>query len=231
LGVVNAVDFRKNGIMDRVTHHDDEYSGNRENSFKENIRKMRYEIEASGKRIIMLTSTEPDQGKTTLTQALAYSLSLGKKRVLIIDTNFNNNDLTKAIDATPVLEQFSLNGKPFNVEDAKGFITKSTVDGVDIIGCQGGDYTPSEILPKNHLLNYLDNLKQEYDFIFLEGAPLNDFTDSKELIRYVEGVIGVFAAHIALKATDKESIKFLKQNKEKFLGAILNKVEKRNLNG
>lgn len=231
LGIVNAVDFRKNGIMDRVTHHDEEYSGNRENSFKENIRKMRYEIEASGKKIIMLTSTEPSQGKTTLTQALAYSLSLGKKRVLIIDTNFNNNDLTTAINASPVLEQFSLNGKPFNIEDARSFITQSAVNGVDIIGCQGGDYTPSEILPKNHLLNYLDNLKQEYDFIFLEGAPLNDFTDSKELIRYVEGVIAIFSAQVSLTATDKESIRFLKQNKEKFIGAILNKVEKRNLNG
>jgi succinoglycan biosynthesis transport protein ExoP len=231
LGVVNAVDFRKNDIMDRVTHHDEEYSGNRENSFKENIRKMRYEIDASGRKIIMLTSTEPNQGKTTLTQALAYSLSLGKKKVLIIDTNFNNNDLTRAINATPVLEQFSLNGKPFSFEDAQGYITQSSVDGVDIIGCHGGDYTPSEILPKNHLLNYLDNLKQQYDFIFLEGAPLNDFTDSKELIKYAEGVIAVFSADISLKATDKESIKFLKQHKEKFLGAILNKVVKRNLNG
>lgn len=231
LGVVNAVDFKKNDILDRVMHHDEEYSGNRENSFKENIRKMRYEIESSGKRIIMLTSTNAEQGKTTLTQALAYSLSLGKKKVLIIDTNFNNNDLTKAVNATPVLEQFSLNGKPFSFEDAQGFITQSTVDGVDIIGCHGGDYTPSEILPKNHLLNYLDNLKKEYDFIFMEGAPLNDYTDSKELIRYAEGVIAVFSANISLKATDKESIKFLKQHKEKFLGAILNKVMSRNLNG
>jgi Uncharacterized protein involved in exopolysaccharide biosynthesis len=230
LGVVNTVNFTKSGILDRVTHHEEEYKGNRENSFKENIRKMRYEIEASGKRIFLLTSTEANQGKTTLTQALAYSLSLGKKSVLIIDTNFNNNDLTRAIEAQPVLEQFSLNGKPFNFDDLQNYITKTPVPDVDIIGCQGGDYTPSEILPKNHLLNYLDVLKQKYDFIFMEGAPLNDFTDTKELIRYVEGVIAIFAADISLTATDRESIAFLKQNKEKFLGAVLNKVEARNLN-
>jgi polysaccharide biosynthesis transport protein len=229
LGVVNAVNFGKTGILDRVTHHEEEYKGNRENSFKENIRKMRYEIEASGKKIFLLTSTMSNQGKTTLTQALAYSLSLGKKSVLIIDTNFNNNDLTRAIEAQPVLEQFSLNGKPFNFEDLQSYVTKTAVEDVDIIGCQGGDYTPSEILPKNHLLNYLDILKQKYDFIFMEGAPLNDFTDTKELIRYVEGVIAIFSADISLTATDKESIAFLKQNKEKFLGAILNKVESRNL--
>ncbi len=228
LGSVNFI--KMNGDILGTVNHSNDNDTNRENTFRELLRKLRYEIENSGKKIVLFTSTESGQGKTTLIQALAYSLSLGKKSVLIIDTNFCNNDLSKSFSAKPMLEKFSVNGKPFDIEDIKELITKSEVEGVDMIGCGEGDYTPSEILPKNHLLNHLHELLKVYDFIFLEGAPLNDYTDTKELINYSEGVVAVFSSESSLSPSDKESIKFLRENKEKFIGAILNKVPEENLN-
>ncbi|MGN6533115.1 MAG: exopolysaccharide transport family protein [Ginsengibacter sp.] len=231
LPLLGSVNFIKlNGDILGTVNHSNENDTNRENTFRELLRKLRFEIENSGKKIFLFTSTESGQGKTTLIQALAYSLSLGKKRVLIIDTNFCNNDLTKSFSAKPMLEKFSINGKPFEIKDINGLITKSVVDGVDMIGCSEGDYTPSEILPKNHLLNHLPEILKVYDFIFLEGAPLNNYTDTKELIHYSDAVVAVFSSESILSASDKESIKFLRQNKEKFLGAILNKVPEENLN-
>ena len=227
LGVVNNVKFADANILTRVTNFEGE-ENQRENMFRELLRKLRYEIESSGKQLFLFTSTEPQQGKTSLIQALAYSLSLGKKRVLIIDTNFCNNDLTVAINANPLLEEFQLNGKPFNTEDFKKYVTTTQIPGVDIIGCKGGDYTPSEILPKNHLLNYLGNLREDYDFIFMEGAPLNGFTDTKELMVYAEKVIIIFSAQSVVTPADRESIQFLKDS-EKFFGAILNKTEDGNI--
>src|SRR6202012_3608728 len=78
---------------------------NRQNVFRESIRKLRYEVERSGKRIFLFASTKKGEGKTTLIQMLAFSLSLNKKKVLIIDTNFSNNDLTVQLDAEPILEK------------------------------------------------------------------------------------------------------------------------------
>ena len=103
-------------------------------------------------------------------------------------------------------------------------MTTYETDGVEVIGCKGGDYTPSEILPKNHLLNYLQELTSFYDFILLEGAPLNDYTDSKELAQYVDGVIAIFSANTSIKQIDKESIAFLHELGDKFTGAVLNGV-------
>jgi Mrp family chromosome partitioning ATPase len=137
--------------------------------------------------------------------------------------------LTAATNASPALEKFDLNGKAFDKRDLQPMISKTAVSKIDVIGCAGGDYTPSEILPKNHLLNYLRQLEDEYDFIFMEGAPLNGFTDTKELERYAEGLIAIFSAEAALTPADKESIRFFHEHKDKFLGAILNKVEEPNL--
>ena len=33
-----------------------------------------------------------------------------------------------------------------------------------------------------------------YDYIFMEGAPLNGYSDSKELVQYADGVIAIFSA-------------------------------------
>ena len=224
---INKIKMKPNVLEEAELFH--EGAGRKDNVFLEQLRKVRYEIENSGKKIFLFTSTEPQQGKTTLIQALAYSLSLVNKRVLIIDTNFCNNDLTSHLSAQPVLEQFHANGHQFTAHDVDNLITRTSVPGVDMIGCKGGNYTPREILPQNHLLHYLPQLTNVYDFIFLEGAPLNDYTDTKELIQYSEGVVAVFSSEASLTPIDKESISFFKENKEKFLGAILNKVQYENL--
>jgi len=229
LGSVNRINLKgQENVLNKIAKYDEEEE-HRSSTFLELLRKLRYELEASNKKIFLFTSTDPQQGKTALVQALAYILSLGKKRVLIIDTNFCNNDLTKNINASPVLEKYDLNGQAFNKGEFRKLVTPTSVARVDIVGCQGGDYTPSEILPKNHLLNHLGQLKEEYDYILLEGAPLNEYTDTKELENYVDGIIAVFSADKTLAAIDKDSIKFLQDNKAKFLGAILNKVDEFNL--
>jgi len=226
LGTVNFTRFNRANIKDQVTHIESE---NRNNSFRELLRKLRFEIEGSGKQIILFTSTEPQQGKTTLVQAIAFSLSLGKKRVLVIDTNFCNNDVTALNNAVPNLETFDGPLSALNEEKVKEMVTPSGVPYVDILGCKGGDYTPSEILPENHLLKHLPHLLRFYDFIFMEGAPLNGFTDSKELSLYAEGVLAIFSATTELKQVDKESIQFLQKLGDKFMGAILNKVDEPDL--
>lgn len=205
---------------------------NRQNVFRESIRKLRYEVERSGKRIFLFASTKKGEGKTTLIQMLAFSLSLNKKRVLIIDTNFSNNDLTVQLDADPILEHIHPDhGNPRNLldqvrESAKNVIAES----VYVIGSKGGDYTPSEILPRENLLHQLDALKADFDYIFLEGPPLNDFSDARELSQYVEGVIAVFSSHHVIKQIDKQSMSFFQELNGKFCGAILNMVDLEDVN-
>lgn len=204
----------------------------RHNVFRESLRKLRYEVEKSGKKVFLFTSTKKGQGKTTLIQALSYSLSLSNKKILIIDTNFCNNDLTLQMDGAPSFENLVLSKNyDGSVLDKIKQASKEVSDGnVFIIGCEGGDYTPSEVLKGSTILNHLTDLKGEYDYIFLEGPPLNDFTDSKELSMYVESVIAVFSADQIFKQIDKQSLSFFYELKDKFLGAILNKVDLEDVN-
>jgi polysaccharide biosynthesis transport protein len=235
ISLINFMNLRNRTIKDVIANtytSTDSEETNRNNTFRESLRKLRYEIETSGKKIFLFTSTKKAQGKTTIIQALAYSMSLSKKRVLIIDTNFCNPDLTVQLDAEPILEKIiPQNFDDRNlVEEIKKHSKDLGIGSIYAIGSAGGDYTPSEILPRENLLHHLQTLTTYFDYIFLEGPPLNDFSDSKELVQYVEGVIAVFSAQDVIKQIDRQSISFFKELNGKFSGSILNMVDMKNVN-
>jgi succinoglycan biosynthesis transport protein ExoP len=234
LSIINFTSLRNKDIAQVVANTvqaETAVDKNRDNKFRESLRKFRYEIESSGKKVFLFTSTKKGQGKTTLIQALSYSLSLSKKKVLIIDTNFCNNDLTVQLNGTPVLEKIIADEADDHlIEEIQNASVNVRTGMIYVIGCKGGDYTPSEVLPAQHLLQHLQKLKSVYDYIFLEGPPLNDFSDSKELTQYVEGVVAIFSAKHMIKQIDKESIKFFKNLNGKFCGSVLNMVQLETLN-
>jgi len=235
ISLINFMNLRNKTIKDVIANtytSTDSDETNRSNTFRESLRKLRYEIETSGKKVFLFTSTKKGQGKTTIIQALAYSMSLSKKRVLIIDTNFCNPDLTVQLDAEPVLEKIipqNFDDKNL-VEEIKKHSKNLSIGSIYAIGSAGGDYTPSEILPRENLLHHLQTLTSYFDYIFLEGPPLNDFSDSKELVQYVEGVIAIFSAQDVIKQIDRQSITFFKELNGKFSGSILNMVDMKNVN-
>jgi polysaccharide biosynthesis transport protein len=204
------------------------------------LRKIRFVIDNSGKRVLLVSSTKQGEGKTFIIMSLAYSLSLLNKRVLIVDTNFKHNSLTKLMVAKPMIQKAqeqkllndktnTNNGATSDEEYSKGIIYRTYDKNVDIIGSREGLESPSEIFASKDFTGMIDTLKANYDYIFMEGPSLNEYSDTKELIQYVDSVIGVFSAKSTLKPADRESIKYLKTLNGKFLGAILNNVDKEDI--
>lgn len=229
LSTINKVDLKKKEVASYFDMANDPDRKDNESIFLENLRKLRYEIETSGKKIFLFTSNRPREGKSTIIEALANSLSMSRKKVLMIDSNFSNNTLTRKFEAKPLLEQFSVNGERNPLEKLKNITTSTNIPNVDMVGCKEGNYTPSEILPKNNLLENLRLVGNEYDYVFIEGAALNNHADSKELSNYVQGIVSVFSSKSVIRQTDKESIHFLKKTGDKYIGAVLNGVEVKNL--
>ena len=228
LAVINKIDLRYKVIEDYFNISGGTKEGS-EFNYLENLRKLRYEIESSGKKIILFTSTKPSEGKTTIIESLANIFSLTKKKVLLIDTNFSNNSLTEKFNAKPVLDQFSLNGEPNSMEKLASIKSSTKIPNVDIIGCRESIFSPDEVLQKNNLLENLPKISGRYDYILMEGASLNFHADTKELLKYAEAIIVVFSAKSVIRQTDKDSIIFLKNQKEKLIGAVLNEVEEDNV--
>jgi polysaccharide biosynthesis transport protein len=227
LSTTNDVHLKNTSAGDIILENGVTKKKRDEKLFKQNLRKLRFELDTTGKKVFLFTSTKKGEGKSTLIEALACSMLLSKKKVLIIDTNFSNNYLTQRFNARPLLDDVQALNNNFSAESVRSIISKTDFENLDVIGCIGGSYTPSEIFPSDNLLAHLSELK-EYDYIFLEGAAMNNYADTKELIQYTDGVISVFSAESSIKELDLESIEFLQQLNGKLQGAVLNKVQAEN---
>lgn len=201
------------------------------------LRKIRFNVERYNAQVLLVTSARKAQGKTFVTMALAYAFSLARKRTLIIDTNLRHNSLTRSLTARVNLkqsiDQYNSSVRQLTAGEQKddliaadggGLITRTYNDFVDVIGNKTSHLSPSEVIPVDDFKTLLKWLRNQYDYIILEGASLNDFSDSRELAHFVDLVLPVFSAEATISEEDKESLHFLRSLNGKLGPGILNRI-------
>lgn len=220
IGTLNQLKLNKKSKDINLSYLKDHWNDKTITEYKEMLRKARYEIEQSGARKILFTSVKEGQGKTTTMISLAYALHLNNKKVLLIDGNFRNNQITRKFKAIPYL-----GGEASQSNDFSGIIARGPVKGIDIVGCESGNFSPSEIFSSIDFNCLLKDLEERYDFILVEGANLNEYSDSKELINFIDKTITVFSSKLPIVSQDDESISYLRNLNGKMLGTLLNQVD------
>jgi len=105
------------------------------------------------------------------------------------------------------------------------FVKQTGFTNIDIIGSTNSDKSPFEIFNDRDFRRMINALAERYDFILMEGSSMNDFSDTKELMEFVDKVALVISADYCVTKIDKQSIKFLNALGDRALGAVLNKVD------
>jgi polysaccharide biosynthesis transport protein len=243
LGYLNRIDIKS---FDLKLYFSKVHSNEQIEVFKSLLRKIRFEIDADNSSIILFSSLRKGQGKTFIIFSMSYALSLIDKKVLIIDTNFRSNMLSNLLKQSgqehKLIEQsFSQHWLPANAgasyeeqeeQNAKSFsdlIVPTIFKNVHLISNGGGIDSPAEIFSGRNFRNLLQSYSMKFDYIFLEGAALNDYSDTKELVNSVDKVIAIFSTEEGIKGTDRQSINYLKSLGDKYKGSILNKADLRDL--
>lgn len=245
LGIVNKISDKNIHVSMIFKQNADSLEHQR---FKEYLRKLRVEFEPHARHTTMFTSLKQGEGKSFVLFSLAYSLSLIGRKILIIDTNFKNNTLTSLFSAPQELPDLPFENLPvrqlyggptdtnvtiafpvFEHDGAANFIHNTSYKNIYIIGCKGSEKSPSELFQGKNFEVFLGELKNQFDYIFLEGPSLNEYSDSKELINFIDKVVIVYAADTSISQTDQLSIDYLKGLNDKHIGSILNMVDLKNL--
>lgn len=204
--------------------------------FKENIRKLRTALEGAGAKSFLFVSPKEQEGKSFLIMLLAYALSLNEKRILIIDTNFKNNTLSDFKTKSYIEITTDGAGGPKSAAGASQKMLQAVageeddhLKNIDIVGNKGGSQSPSEVLAGKDFKKVLEVYAKKYDFIFLEAAAMNKFSDARELLPFVDKVVAVVSAESPIGNADKDTMDFLRGMNGKMLGGILNNVDLKNI--
>ena len=202
--------------------------------FKELVRDFRFNLEkVEDGNIFLITSPREDEGKSFLITILAHSLLLKQKRVLVIDTNFKRNTLStwaaKPLPASMGIHQLLVDAKLTEHFAVTSIASPFNNRPIESVSNSGRSQSPLEGLDEGAFQRFLAELSKRYDYVFMEGAALNDYADTKELIDFSDNVIAVFSSDSTLRQADKDSIAFLNNLGDKFVGAVLNRINKKNM--
>lgn len=174
---------------------------------------------SKGAKTILITSSAPGEGKTTISINLSASFAQTNKKSVVVDC-----DLRK-----PRLHSL------FGDDDSKGFlnylfgqtqyekiIKKSEVRNLDYITAGSIPSNPSEILGSPAMKSFIDKLKNDYEIIILDSPPIMAVSDSEILARFVDVCLLVVSANTSEIDWLKESVGLLKQEHVNLAGVLLN---------
>lgn len=181
-------------------------------------------VTSKGKvRKIIVTSSLPDEGKSTVAINLAISLAQADNRVLLIDADLRKPVLRRYLrlknDNKKGLSTL-LNG------DAKvGDCLIKTEYGVDVIANGPTPPNPTELIQSDAMRSLLREAAENYDYIICDTSPVGVITDAAALSPLCDGVLYVIRQKYANKSQVRNAIKKLYAVDAKILGTVLCQYE------
>ncbi len=152
-------------------------------------------------RVILFSSTQPSEGKSFVAGNTAVSLAFLGKRVIVVGMDIRKPGLNRVFNLSRKLEGITnYLSDPDNV-DLFSMIQKSDIsDNLDIL--PGGQIppNPTELVARDILDKAIALLKDRYDYIILDTAPIGMVTDTVIIGRVADMCVYVCRADVTLKA-------------------------------
>ena len=190
----------------------------------ESFRMLRTQISFIGSygqlKTLVLTSSQPNEGKSTVSANLAISLALNKKKVVLVDTDLRR----------PTIHQ------TFNMGNGKGFtsvvageclleeaLQATDIEGLYILSSGPKPPNPAELLDSRVSRDLIESLKQEFDYVIIDAPPALMIADAQIVASMADGVLLVVSCQEANRNAVERTYELMVQAGIRVIGMVLNK--------
>lgn len=180
-----------------------------------------FTLSASKDNVILVTSAEPNSGKSVTSANLGLSFSQTGSKVLVIDCDMRNPSQQKiyAQENTKGLSNVLSNMCTF--EDT---VKRNVKENLDLLTAGQTPPNPSELLGSDNMRALLEQVRGQYDFIFLDCPPVELVSDASSLLLLVPQAIVIARQNHAIYDEVIHTVETIKSVGGKILGAILTDV-------
>jgi capsular exopolysaccharide synthesis family protein len=201
-------------------------AGNPRSPAAEAFRTLRANIEFSGKdgppRTLLVTSSRPGEGKTTVAANLAAIFAQGGKRVVLVDADLRRPSIHRALGIANRLGLSTLFRDSLKIET----VCKSW-DRMQVITSGSLPSNPAEMLASEKMLHILADLRQRADVVILDGPPML-VADAQILSSLVDGVLLVLQPGRSPVDEARSTLELLKRSGAQVIGAVFNRIPRNN---
>jgi succinoglycan biosynthesis transport protein ExoP len=171
---------------------------------------------------VLITSSQPDEGKTTLTMNLARMQALAGSKVVIIEADLRRPGITTILN---------LEGKPGLVELLMGEVKiedvlyKDPETGVLILPAGKATQNPPTLLSSDKMTEVLATLDQHFDVVFLDSPPALAVSDARILATKVDSTVFVVRWADTSREMVKTALKQLDVSDDSLVGIVMSMVD------
>ncbi len=179
---------------------------------------------SGNRKILLVTSPNISEGKSTIAINLAITYAQSGKRVLLIDSDIRNPSLYKHLSRPK--DSVGISNVLINEIDFYDVVQKSILGIVGFDYLPGGDIPPNpvQLLESDRMRELLETAQHIYDLVILDTPPVGMFSDALLLGRYAD-VVTIISRHG--KTSRKElvaAIDYMRKTNVTSIGVILNAV-------
>nr|WP_010133594.1 polysaccharide biosynthesis tyrosine autokinase [Microbulbifer agarilyticus] len=230
--VENKLSQRMIGLLPWVEHDKDARLGLRtffesgQHQFSEAVRTLRTSLVLSHlekpAKIISVTSSVPGEGKTTVSENLAFSL-VQMEKVLLIDADMRRPSVGKDF-GLPVYQP-GLSNLIAGSATLPECVYHDEQSGLDVIPAGAVPPNPQELLASPRFATLLQELGETYDRIILDTAPSQVVSDALVVSRVADSMLYVVKSDSTRQKVITDGLGRLLQVGAKLDGVVLNQVD------
>mgnify|MGYP000893791605 CR=1 FL=1 len=213
------------GKADIVVHE------NQNNQMEEIFRSMRTNLQfmlKEGQKVVLFTSSTSGEGKTFNAANLSVSFGLLGKKVILVGLDIRRPRLAELFginDHKHGITNLLMKNEP-TLEDLKAQILPSGVnDQLDLLMAGPIPPNPTELIARNSLNTVFDLLRQEYDYVLVDTAPVGLVTDTLQIGKIVDATVYMCRADYTLKSSFDMINELSEQKKLPKMNVVLNGVD------
>ena len=174
-------------------------------------------------RTLLVTSSMPGEGKSTVASNLAVSIANGiNDHALLIDSDLRKPTIHSSFS---LKNNFGLSNYLSGNIPLSQTLHKSTIEKLSIIPAGTGVHNPSELLSSKKMIELIHEMKSRYEdrYIIFDSTPVQQTPEPVALSKHTEGIIFVVRSGATNRDLVKRSIASLDKNK--IIGIVFNMVQ------
>lgn len=189
------------------------------------VRTLRYklarEAEKTDAKVILVTSTLPGEGKTTVSINLAQALAMHGASVLLIDADLRKPSVLlamgiteKTVGTVEVLENKSSEIPLYSVPGSNLKILAGSVAGAE----------PHKLIASHRMKTLIAAARQQADYVILDTPPAAFLSDAAALSENIDSILYVVRQDFASQSAVIDSVRSLSDMDVPFVGTVLNRT-------
>ena len=223
LGAIPTLSFkRRTGHIDRTVSI---LNSKASSSFQESVRSLRIrflrEAEKRQAKVVVVSSTLPGEGRTTVAANLALSLSQNGSSVILVDLDLRNPSIKERLGVTAPSK-----GVAELLESRQGdpadYLIPVEGTRVRLLAGDKAASDPKRQMESRRLAAIVGALRDEADFVILDTPPSGLLGDSAAVAALSDGILYVIRAGVAQVWHIMDSIQFLSNSRTALMGCVLN---------